>query len=306
METQKVKPNDKKHWLELRSKYINSTDVSALFNCNPYMTEFELWHKLKSPQVIELEQNERMQWGNALESAIANEVARQNKWDIEPFKDYMYIQDLGLGSSFDFKIAPPESALLEIKNVDGLAYNQKWIEHSETEIEAPLHIELQVQHQMLVSGINKAYIAALVGGNTLKLIKRELNTNIANAIRSKAKQFWDSIQNNNPPEVDYDRDSEFIIKMNGFVNPGKVINSDENIDKLVTEYTNISSAIKDLESQKEMFKAKILEYISDAEKVKGSNYTISAGMTQETQVSFTRKAFRNFRIVSKKVKDEHI
>ena len=66
-------------------------------------------------------------------------------------------------------------------------------------IEAPLHIEFQVQHQLLVSGYQTAYIAVLVGGNTLKLIKRERNEKVITSIKNKI-QLKGLSQRGNAPE----------------------------------------------------------------------------------------------------------
>ena len=68
-------PEDNKHWLQLRTRDVTSTEVSALFGLNPWMTEFELWHNKKSQAVIEIEDNERMKWGRRLEDPIAQGVA---------------------------------------------------------------------------------------------------------------------------------------------------------------------------------------------------------------------------------------
>lgn len=300
-----VTPENKQHWLELRSKNLNSTDVSALFGVNPYLTEFELWHRLKEPTVQEFASTERMSWGNALEAAIANEAARVNGWTIEPFKDYWYLPESRLGSSFDFALSPINgvySTLLEVKNVDTMAYNKNWIEHSDDDIEAPPHIELQVQHQMLITGFSTVYICALVGGNTLKVLKREVNPSIQDMILKKSAKFWESIDSGVPPKINYERDSEFLIDLYNHAEPNKVLDakSDYVLDALVSGYNTVSAGIKELETQKDMWKAKILEHISDNEKVLGSNYTISAGITPECPVSFVRKSFRNFRITNKK------
>lgn len=305
-----VTPDNKEHWLQMRSQNLNSTEISCLFGCNPYMTEFELWHNKKNPTTQQIESNERMEWGNALESAIAHEAARRMGWKIKPFKDYLYLPESRLGSSYDFIHEPNDqgicSTLQEIKNVDSIAYAKNWIEHSGPDstglfdIEAPLHIELQIQHQMLVSGMSYAYLCALVGGNSLKIAYRCINMHIQEAILRKAEQFWISIDENKPPKIDYEKDSSFIIDLYSNASKGKSIVAPPLLDELVAGYNTVSSAIKDLEIQKEMFKAKILEQIEDADKVKGDTYTISAGMVAETQVSFTRKSFRNFKITNKK------
>lgn len=300
MQTTIISPTDKSHWLELRSKNINSTDISSLFGVNPYQTDFELWHKLKNPKAHEIAESERMKWGNILEPVIANQAAQRLSLIAEPFKDYVYIADYKIGSSFDFKTS--DNSLLEIKNVDARVFADQWIE-DEDDLQAPPHIELQVQHQMLVSGIKRAYIAALVGGNTLKLITRDANTGIQRAILQKAAAFWASIEANNPPKINYEKDADFVMSLYDHAEPNKVIKPTALIDKLVSEYNELNAQVKALDTKKDEIKARLLEQIQDAEKVAGDTYTISAGITPEAKVSYTRKAFRNFRITNKRGKE---
>lgn len=286
-------PESKDHWLALRHKNINSTEVSSLYGCNPYQTEFELWHSKQSDDYISIEETARMKWGNRLQDAIANGVASDNCWSIRPMTEYIYDEDLRLGSSFDYLVN--DSEILEIKNVDGIVFSKEW-----TDLEAPAHIEMQVQVQMLVSGYKRAHICALVGGNSVHLIEREYNEDIGNSILKKVAQFW---ARTDAPSPDFHKDAEFIKSLYQNVHGHKVIEADSSIDQLAEKYKIISEKIKELEENKEATKAELLTLIRDAEKVKGNGYTISAGITAESQVSFTRKSFRNFRINFTKQKD---
>ena len=296
-----VTPKDKQHWLEMRAKNINSTDISALFGVNPYLTEFELWHRLKAGEVVQIEENERMTWGNNLEAAIATEAAKRLGNGCFPAKDYLYLPHSRLGSSFDY--ITDNNILLECKNVDSMSYSKNWIDLDGV-IEAPPHIEIQVQQQLLVSGLSEAYICALVGGNTLKMTHRKWNPKIHELIRVKADKFWKSIDENKPPKIDYQRDSEFLISLYDYAEPNKIIEATPQLDDLVSNYNSVSAQIRELESEKDKYKAMILEAIGDAEKVKGAKYTISAGITAESTVSFVRKSFRNFKVTNKRGKDE--
>jgi putative phage-type endonuclease len=307
-----ISPNDQSHWLELRTRNINSTEVSALFGANPYLSEYELWHKKKDPSIEQFNDNKRMMWGRKLESVIAEAAAETLSIQIEPMKDYWSIDSARLGSSFDY-VQKDESglyvALLECKNVDTMAFRKNWIEHSQevdsqgfSDIEAPPYIEFQVQHEMLISGIPLCYLCALVGGNDLKIIKREANRKIQQLIIQKSAKFWQSIEKNAPPKINYETDSEFIISLYNHAEPNKILQATPDLDVLVAGYNTVSSAIKELDAQKDIWKAKILEHIGDAEKVKSDNYSISAGITAESQVSYTRKSFRNFKITNKKEK----
>jgi putative phage-type endonuclease len=293
-------PTNKSNWLELRAKNINSTDVAALFGISPYQTEFELWHRKHSGEQVEIKENERMKWGSRLESAIANGIAEDKGWQVEPFKDYISLPELKIGSSFDFKINPDK--LLEIKNVDSLAFKNGWQADDDGNVEAPLHIEMQAQHQMLVSGFKECYIAALVGGNSVKLIHREADEKIHGAILKKVAEFWKSIEKGIAPQPDFERDAEFIKHLYSYAEPNTVIGSNDHIDRLVMAYKEQSDILKRAEEKRDAVKAELLTIVGQAEKVKGEGFTISAGVVSEATVSYTRRAYRTFKVSYKKEK----
>ena len=94
-----------------------------------------------------------MAWGRRLEDSIAREFAERNKFKVESFDVYMRNPETRMGSSFDYKItSEKEPMILEIKNVDSLQYRSKWIEHDEYTIDTPVHIGLQLQHQLEITG----------------------------------------------------------------------------------------------------------------------------------------------------------
>ena len=301
----------KEQWLEMRLDVVTSTEVSALFNLNPYITHLELWHQKKNREVVVLEDNERMKWGKRLETPIAEGVAEDKGWMVYPFKEFAVHDTIRAGSSFDFMVATPNEnndgcieGLLEIKNVDWLQVKNKWLIEDGKVIEAPPHIELQVQHQLLITGHPFCYIAALEGGNRVHLIKRTPNKVIMDHITTKVIKFWDTIKSNQPPAPDWERDADFVAKLNAHAEPGKIMHVTEpRMDELAIEYQDVSEKAKELEKRKKAIKAEMLILIGDNEKAFGADYTISAGVTGPKMVeAFERKGFRNFRIHYKKEK----
>src|SRR3546814_14288653 len=54
-----------------RSSVVGASEVSALFGCNPWLTEFELWHrKAGNVATPDFAHNERTFWGTILEPVI--------------------------------------------------------------------------------------------------------------------------------------------------------------------------------------------------------------------------------------------
>jgi putative phage-type endonuclease len=296
-----ITPENHEHWLALRSSDVTSTEVSALFNLSPYQTVFELWHRKKNKDIVSIEQTDRMKWGSRLEKTIAEGIAADQGWSVSAFKDYVRLPELMAGSSFDYKIG--DDGLLEIKNVSEMVFKNSW-SGDDDNLEAPAHIELQVQHQLMVSGMSYAYIGALVGGNSIKLIKREPQPQIISQMQKKIREFWASIERNESPAPNFEKDAEFIKQLYSHAEPGLIVEEpDTQYRDLVFKYRDIGIEIKKKESERAAVKSQLLMMIGEHEKVKGQDWTISAGMVGPCQVAFERKGFRDFRINFKKTKE---
>lgn len=314
--TEIITPTDEAHWLAMRKQDITSTESAALFGMSPYATAFELWHRKRSGETPEFKVNERMKWGNRLEAAIAHGIAEEMGWTVEPLKDYMRDPVLRMGSSFDFVITSlGEPVHLEIKNVDYLAFRDGWIEHEDGTIEAPEHIEMQVQHQMAVSGYKRAFICAFVGGNRFELIERPRDASVIAAIRAKVAAFWKSVDANEEPAPIYPDDADMVIELNRYAQPGKIVDAsgDAIITSMIQDYREAKAQADRFEEEAKILKAKILEHIGDAEKVLVDNFTISAGLVADTpptvitpdmvgQTYGGRKGYRSMRLTAKKQK----
>lgn len=309
-----ITPRDEAHWLSLRKQDVTSTEAAALFGMSPYVTHFDLWHRKRSGVVPEFTVTDRMRWGNRLESAIAHGIAEEQGWTIAPMKDYMRLVGERTGSSFDFVITSlGEPVHLEVKNVDYFAFREGWIEHDDGTIEAPEHIEMQVQHQMLVSGFKRAFIGAFIAGNRGVVIERERDEGVIAEIRHAIAEFWATVDNGHEPYPVMPGDAAALIRLNQYAKPGKILDAttDPRIAELVHHYKSASALEKNASEDKETAKAYLLEAIGDAEKVLLEGWTISASLQGEIPPTLItaemvgtsyggRKGFRNLRINAKK------
>jgi putative phage-type endonuclease len=278
MERQVFKIEDEKSWLEKRKEDLTSTDIASLFGVSPYVTYFDLWHRKKTGDAPSMSDNDRLMSGRFLEPAIAAMGAKKMGLEIEPFKDYIRIPQKRLASSFDFKTS--DNAILEIKNVDYWAYKKGWIvEGADLDAEeAPVHIELQVQHQLFISGFEKAYIVALIGGNRIQILERCRNERIIVEIQKKAEYFWESIENNQPPSPSFPRDSELVTSLFLHSKKGKIVEAtdDEDLNALSNRYLSSLALKTAMEEEVKSLKAQILMKIGDSEKTMLKDFVIKA------------------------------
>lgn len=296
-----ITPTDREHWLGLRAQDITSTEVAALFSLSPYETYGELWHRKRGSVVITIDESERMLWGKRLERAIAEGVGIDEGVTVRPAPEYMRLPDHRLGASFDYWVDPPDGLsreILEIKNVDALRFREAWIEQDDA-LEAPYHIELQIQAQMLVSGFGRARLRAFIGGNRVVKIDRQADPAVQDAILSKAAEFWRSISADQPPPLDPYRDSELMIRLAGQVEAGKLEDRrfDPEITKLAEAYRAAMERATKAEVDKQAVKAQLLTAMGAAEKLLGDGFTVTSTQVAPTVVErYERAGFRSFRV----------
>ncbi|MFQ5640640.1 MAG: YqaJ viral recombinase family protein, partial [bacterium] len=306
MKRETVKYKSEAEWLDLKSRDVTSTESSALFGLNQYMTELELYHLKKSGEVRAFDSNERMRWGQRLEASIAEGVSEELSCDVSPFKNYIRMPEVRMGASFDYEILSGKYKdwLMEVKNVDSLIFKQQW-----SETEATDYIETQVQHQMEVADRPGCLVVALVGGNRIFYIPRERDLDVGKALKNRIKKFWQDIESGNEPSPDYERDADFIIGLHQ-ASGGEVLDGsgNETLVDLIKSYHEITQDITENDKEAKAIKAQILEIIGDGpSKVLVDGYSLSCSMTKNTpptvitdemigQTYGGRKGFRNFRI----------
>lgn len=328
MERVTLIPANEADWLAMREQDVTSTEVAALFGASPYLTEFELYHRKIGALSSEVEENERMRWGKRLEAAIAEGVAEDLGLIVEPFKTYMRMPALRMGSSFDYKVVGLREGwsgdetfrdlfrvhgpgIMEVKNVDGLAFRRGWLDG--TEIEAPLHIELQAQHQLEVSGLQWCVIAPLIGGNTPKPFARIRDEVVAEAVRKKVAEFWQRVDQGIAPDPDFLKDASAIGQLYGNEDGTEVDMSDNAyLAVLCDEYQQAGKEERAASDRKRALKAEILTLIGPHAKVKVGDFSISAKaiadnpgklVTPEMVGTYIggRKGYRDMRISAKKL-----
>lgn len=293
-------------WLSWRTQDVTSTESAALFGLSPYMTRFELWHRKRERFVEQMTDTPRLKWGRRLQDAIAVGVAEDMGWQARRLDVYMRDEQDRIGSSFDFEAVCPKRGrgLMEIKNVDRFVFAEAW-----DEAEGPRHIELQVQHEMEVADLPWCALVALVGGNEAKVIVRERDLAIGRRVRAEVREFWRSVEANEPPSPDYQMDAEFIATLYGKADTGLTIDADDSLQNLIAHYHRLGEA----DGQRKALKAQILERIGTACRVRTPFGTLSCGEVKPSTGTLItaemvgqriggREGFRLFRFTPKKDK----
>ncbi len=184
-------------WHAARARVVGASEVAALFGCSPHTSHWSLW-QIKAGRVAapDLSGDQRVTWGLRLESVIADAVAEERGWTILPGGHRTSSRVEGWGCTLDREIGDRGGGVLELKTVDWLVRKRDWGE------EPPPHILLQLQAQLGVTGREWGAVAALVGGNELRIWEYQARPRIIAEIAKRVRAFWKSIRENRPPPVD--------------------------------------------------------------------------------------------------------
>ncbi len=282
---------DRNEWLRQRSQDLTSTDCACLFGFSPYgRSYFDLWHEKRHGDVGQITEDSRMRRGKQMERAIAEMYASDYDKQYARASDYCRLPEHRIGSSFDFfeiSGTGDRVAIWECKNVDYIAFKNGWTVTDDF-IEAPPYIEFQVQHQMLVSGINRTVIVALIGGNDLRVLERDADPVIHREIIARAAKFWQSVDANEPPDPVFPGDAESFIRQRAYAEPGRLLDlrDDPAACALFAEFNAKQAAVKAAELERDTAKAMLIERIGDAEKAIFPNGTLSASMVAPAKGTF--------------------
>ncbi|MBZ9821932.1 YqaJ viral recombinase family protein [Mesorhizobium sp. CA4] len=310
-------PRKESTWHKLRKPDITATSAAALFGCSPYMTPFDLFHRMAGNITVEFEETERMLWGKRLQNAIAQGVCEDNGWQIVDAHPFLYARSkavAGMGASPDYIITDPARpelgfGVLEIKNVDFFVAGKDWSDE-----EAPPHIEFQVQHQLAVTGLLWGAVAGLIGGNTVKAFRRERDGEVIAEIVVRVEDMHSRVKRAEAPAADYLADYETIRTLYRHATVAKSFNLDipgeepeldpEKLKALMAAKFDADIVFKAAEEDKKRAAAELLDFIKDTETVFGGGWKLSAGTVhrEASTITYPATSYRNLRLSKPKPK----
>jgi putative phage-type endonuclease len=199
-----VKTNNlsREDWLTVRKQGIGSSDAAAAVGLNPYQSQLELWmvktgRDSELPKVDPKDQSSPMYWGTLLESIVAahytmrsgNKVRRINAVLQHPSEPWMLanLDREVLGAS--------DVQILECKTA-GINGARLWKEG------VPEYVQLQVHHQLAVTGKQAADVAVLICGQDLQIHRIERDEGMISRLIELERQFWHYVETDTPPPVD--------------------------------------------------------------------------------------------------------
>lgn len=240
-------------WLEQRRSGIGASTAAVALGLSPYKQPLELWAELTGavePQ-DQSEGQERVRWGNRLEPVVADAYEEENPG--------VRLHDLGRfticrSPAWPFMLATldrvieradGELGLLEIKTTNERNAHQ-W------EDEPPTHYQVQVQHQLAVTGLKWGVLACLIGGQKLVTKHVARNDDFINILHTDLAQFWRLVETKQPPAPKGPLSRDFLARLFPREQPGKIV-------ELPSKFDLIDEAIAEQKATRKLAEARIEE-----------------------------------------------
>lgn len=253
--------DNKESWLAQRHTYIGGSAVPALFG-QGYVgsSPLSIWQSIVHPDLSEPLEGEYLDWGNRLEPAIADEYMNRtgNKLWGNGYNIWRHPEHKHIACTPDF-IDFENRENVQIKNVGQFAAKE-WDND-----EYPLKYMVQVQHEMLATGMESSKLVALIGGQSLEIrhIERD-NEWINDMLIPTINGFWDNyvIPKIEPPVDGLEGTVHALFRLHPDDN-GKAVELPPEFMHKFDDLDEIKEKIKDLKADETLIKSEIKSLLGD-------------------------------------------
>lgn len=201
-------------WLAVRKQGIGSSDAATAVGLNPYKSQLELWMEKTGrdtllPKLDPHDEQSPAYWGNILEPIVATHYSKRSGHRVRRINAVLQHPDPKLPcmlANIDREVIGAEDVqILECKAAD-INGARLWKEG------VPEYVQLQVMHQLAVTGKQAADVAVLLGGQYLEIHRIERDESMIARLVDLERLFWDYVISDTPPPADGSDSAEAALR----------------------------------------------------------------------------------------------
>jgi len=192
---------DRQAWLAIRRGGIGGSDAAAAVGLHPYRSPLELWLDKTGRQgesgSESADPKSPAWWGQLLEPTVADAYAQVTGRKVRRVNAILqHPEHSWMIANLDREVVgDPQVQILEVKTT-GPWEAKRWRDG------VPEHVQLQVQHQLAVTGVQAADVAVLIGGQNLEIHRIEREEVVIEQLIALEKAFWRLVEIDTPPPPD--------------------------------------------------------------------------------------------------------
>lgn len=189
-------------WLSVRKTGIGGSDAAAAVGLSPYMSPLELW-MIKTGRDADLpkpdpdDTTDPVYWGTLLEPVVAAAYTKQTGRRVRRINAVLRHPSIPwMLANIDREvIGAADVSILECKTA-GEFGARLWREG------VPEYVQIQVQHQLAVTGKHAADVAVLLCGQTLEVHRIVRDDALITQLIELEAAFWHYVDTDTPPSAD--------------------------------------------------------------------------------------------------------
>ncbi|WP_060489790.1 YqaJ viral recombinase family protein [Pseudomonas sp. NBRC 111121] len=201
-------------WLQIRKQGIGSSDAASAVGLNPYKSQLELWLEKTGrdaglPKADPHDEESPLYWGNVLEPIVAWHYSKRSQHKVRRINAVLQHPDPALPwmlANIDREVIGADDVqILECKTA-GINGARLWKEG------VPEYVQLQVMHQLAVTGKQAADVAVLLGGQHLEIHRITRDEALIARLIDLERLFWDYVVSDTPPPADGTASAEAALR----------------------------------------------------------------------------------------------
>ncbi len=263
-----TKKLERDEWLNIRKKGIGSSDAAAAVGLNPYKSQLELWMEktgrdAELPQLDPSDDTSPAFWGTILEPIVASHYTNKTGNRVRRINAVLQHPDPELSwmlANIDREVIGVEDVqILECKTA-GINGSRLWKEG------VPEYVQLQVMHQLAVTGKQAADVAVLLGGQHLEIYRIERDETMIAQLIELERQFWNYVETDTPPLADGSASADTALRCLFPQDQGETVDFsvDEELTLAYETLKQVRDAISEQEKHESALKQKIQQATGDA------------------------------------------
>lgn len=210
----KTQDLDRDQWLQVRKGGIGSSDAAAAVGLNPYQSQLELWLEktgrapVAPPGDGGANDLNPMYWGSLLEPIVAAHYTRRTGHKVRRINAVLqHPEHPWMLANIDREVlGAPDVQLLECKTA-GIQGAWLWRDG------VPEYVQLQVQHQLAVTGKQAADVAVLLGGQELQIFGIARDEELIAQLITLEREFWGYVERDQEPPADGSESADRALRV---------------------------------------------------------------------------------------------
>lgn len=278
---------------------------------SPYTSVYALFAlktgKLNRRDLESDKKSDRLHWSRILRPIVARKVAEAKGWRLrEVWAHYLHPRIDRMSATVRWEADIDGSGFfvpVEVQIVSG-SERWKWL-NAIGEYVIPGSVMIRLQHQLAVTGCRRAAVVALFGGYDERVFLVERDEDLIGELEEAVAEFWEHVENDEPPQPDYARDGKVIKLLNAKINPGNVLDwrQDNEAQTLFAEMKYHSAQATKHTNEAEKRRNALWEKLGDASAADLGDVVIGVVEVEAGEVKYFRRASK--KMTTRKPRKKH-